>query len=153
MGWDLSEMFRNKHKVYSIGYQGRNIDQFIDTLKENKIKVLIDTRNSGLSRKPNFSRQTLKNKIEKNGIRFISVPDAGAPKELRNYLKDSGNIEIFFKMYKKHIIKTKAFEKLSSHINGERTCLMCFERNPYECHRLILSEMIHQNMDTEVRHL
>jgi len=144
---------RNQHEVFSIGYQGRNIEEFIDILKKNRIAVLIDTRNSGFSRKPNFSRHTLRKIVEKEGIKFVAVPDAGAPKDLRNYLKNTGKIYNFFTMYKKHIIENKYFDELSAHINGERTCLMCFERNPYECHRLVLSDMIHENMNTHVIHL
>lgn len=143
----------NKHKVYSIGYQGRNIENFIETLKDNKIKVLIDTRNSGLSRKPKFSRHALRKIVEKEGIKFIAVPEAGAPKELRDYLKNTGNLNNFFKMYKRHITENKSFDKLGNHINGERTCIMCFERNAYECHRLVLSDMIYENLNSNVIHL
>ena len=146
-------MFNRKHEVYSIGYQGRNLSEFLDILEKNKIKILIDTRNSGLSRKPGFSRHVLRKKIEKKGIKFVATPEVGAPKDFRNYLKESGNINNFLKMYKNHIIKNNLFDKLGNQINGERTCIMCFERNPYECHRLILSEMIHEHLDTEVRHL
>ena len=146
-------MFNRKHEVYSIGYQGRDLNEFLDTLEKNKIKVLIDTRNSGFSRKPGFSRNVLREKVEKKGIKFIATPDVGAPKDFRDYLKETGNIGSFFKMYRSHIVKNNLFDQLSVHINGERTCIMCFEKNPYECHRFILSEMIHQNMDTEVIHL
>ncbi|MCX6815869.1 MAG: DUF488 domain-containing protein [Candidatus Aenigmarchaeota archaeon] len=142
-----------KHKVYSIGYQGRNIEEFLNMLKKNEIKVLIDTRKSGLSRKPYFSRNALKQKVEKRGIKFIGLSEVGAPKEFREYLKETGNLNNFFKMYRKHIVKNNLFDNLGSHINGERTCIMCFERNPYECHRLVLSDMINENMDTEVIHI
>ncbi len=141
------------HRVYSIGYQGRSIDEFIDILEKNKIKVLIDTRKSGFSRKPYFSRHVLKKMVEKRGIEFVSLPDVGAPKEFREYLKETENLSVFFKMYKKHIVQNNLFNKLTDHINGERTCLMCFEKNPYECHRLILSEMLTDNINVNVTHL
>ncbi len=143
----------SNHRVYSIGYQGRNIKEFVQLLKKNKIKTLIDTRNSGLSRKPHFSRNALKKAIEKNNMTFIALPDVGAEKEFRKYLKETGNINAFFKMYKKNILEKGSFDKLAKHINGEPVCIMCFEKNPYECHRLILSDLIHQNLNTAVVHL
>jgi uncharacterized protein (DUF488 family) len=42
--------------LYTIGYEGTNISDFIDNLHANDIKCIIDVRALPLSRKPGFSK-------------------------------------------------------------------------------------------------
>ena len=141
------------HEVFTIGYQGRNISEFIEILNKNMIKVLIDVRASGFSRKPYFSRGRLKEKIEQSKIEFVSLPEVGTPKELREYLKKTGDYETFFRRYSSHIERNKLLPALEKNINGERVCMMCFEREAEKCHRSVLAEKLKENMNVIIGHI
>jgi uncharacterized protein (DUF488 family) len=46
-------------QVFTIGYEGRDIDEFVICLKDFNITRLIDVRELPLSRKRGFSKSTL----------------------------------------------------------------------------------------------
>ncbi|MBI5347320.1 MAG: DUF488 domain-containing protein [Candidatus Aenigmarchaeota archaeon] len=142
-----------KHKLFTIGYEGKNIDEFIEILKKNEIKCLVDVRNNGFSFKKFFCRNLLKNLLEKSGIKFIAVPEVGAPKFLRDELKKTDNINRFFRKYERHIRQNGYLPHLKTHINSERVCLMCFERNAFACHRHILTDMLEEEMPIRAIHI
>ncbi len=48
--------------LFTIGYEGRSIDEYLNILIENNIKVLCDVRKNPLSRKYGFSKQSLQKK-------------------------------------------------------------------------------------------
>lgn len=146
-------MLKVEHEVFTIGYQGKDIHSFIAELKENKIKLLIDVRASPFSRKPYFSRTKLREKTEEHGVEFLAIPEVGSPAELRKQLKETNDFTIFFEKYMKHIKENELFPRLSRHINGDRVCLMCFEKDANECHRSILANMIEETMNAKIKHL
>ncbi|MBI4153911.1 DUF488 domain-containing protein [Candidatus Woesearchaeota archaeon] len=149
----ISDFLKPKHEVYTIGYQGLDINKFISLLKKHKIKNLIDVRENGFSRKPFFSRQILKRVLEDKGIGFIAVPEVGAPKEFRDKYYKKKQFEKFFRLYEQHIEKGGRFGKLQAHINGERVCIMCFEEEPDMCHRHILANKLEEEMSAEIVHI
>jgi hypothetical protein len=37
--------------------------------------------------------------------------------------------------------------------SGKRTCLLCYERDPEQCHRLRISEIVSRKLAMPVKHL
>ncbi|MDP2953511.1 MAG: DUF488 domain-containing protein, partial [Chloroflexota bacterium] len=66
--WNLEHSAAHPN-FYTIGYSGRNLDTFINTLKQAGVVTLVDIRFTPLSRfKPEFSKNNLKKDIETHGI-------------------------------------------------------------------------------------
>ena len=59
--------------VYTIGYEGTDIDRFVATLKAVGIKVLADVRAVAVSRKKGFSKTALKARLEDEGIAYTHL--------------------------------------------------------------------------------
>jgi len=58
--------------IYTIGYGLKKIDEFIEKLNENKIKVLVDVRTHPFSRwNPKFSRPSLEAELAKHSIKYL----------------------------------------------------------------------------------
>lgn len=53
--------------AYTIGYEGRELDEFVARLREQRIQVLIDIREKPASRKPGFSKTPLREALEEAG--------------------------------------------------------------------------------------
>ena len=66
---------KNEFILYTIGYEGRKIDEFVVNLKSSHVKMLIDVRELPLSRKKGFSKNKLKEKLEKE----LSTADISTP--------------------------------------------------------------------------
>lgn len=145
--------------IYTIGYLGKNIDEIIKILKDNKIQVLADVRFSAESQyKPEFSKTILQKALEKVNIRYEHYPELGLPYPIQNAYKDGGlSIGCAEQWYRWHINAEVKFTEFVDHIkNSGRTALMCMERyakamkdQKIHCHRHFLAELLLESKQFE----
>lgn len=129
--------------LYTIGYEGINIDSFIAKLHDNKIECVIDVRALPLSRKPGFSKTPLSLKLLSAKIQYIHLGKLGTPKRIREELKSSHNYSAFFKKMSIYLSdKQDLIDIAHNHTMNSTCCLMCFEKNVEQCHRKIVAEKI-----------
>jgi|Deesub1362B_J571_1020462.scaffolds.fasta_scaffold01956_3 uncharacterized protein YeaO (DUF488 family)/bifunctional DNA-binding transcriptional regulator/antitoxin component of YhaV-PrlF toxin-antitoxin module len=146
--------FEGVKRVYTIGYEGKDIEEFIEDLIENGVERLIDVRELPLSRKNGFSKNSLRKALNRKGIEYKSFPELGAPKELRHDLRSKimgfqEFAEIYSNYLKKHLDDLKALEY---YISSKKSVIMCFEADWRYCHRSIIAEFLEKD-GFEVVHL
>jgi uncharacterized protein (DUF488 family) len=131
-------------EIFTIGYEGFDQQQFLVWLKKHNINIVADVRNLPLSRKKGFSKTALSTLLEKNNIDYINYRDLGAPKELRSFLSETKDYPGFFKKYKKVIAdNTNDIDHILNKVNkGKKVVLLCYEKNPEECHRSAVANEI-----------
>ena len=128
--------------VYTIGYEGTDIERFVKTLTTVGIEVVADVRAVPLSRKKGFSKNSLRDYLESVGIKYLPMQELGDPKEGREAAK-SGDYDRFRTIYSAHVDlpdAVAAIEKLAVTSQEQAVCLLCFERDPKTCHRYIVGE-------------
>jgi uncharacterized protein (DUF488 family) len=130
--------------LYTIGYEGLDKRQFIAHLASHGVDVVADIRKLPLSRKKGFSKTALKEMLNQANIEYINFQGLGAPKELRDELYQSWNYRRFFQKYLKCIEGNQDLLKsIHAMINyGKKVSLLCYERNPEQCHRKVVAEQI-----------
>src|SRR3989344_7699753 len=129
--------------LFTTGYQGQNIYNFIHLLTQKNIGVLIDIRENPFSRKPGFSKVALSNNLHKAGLEYYHFQELGTPKPLRNLLAEKGNYEVFFQNYRNYLREFKdSLDDLIDIGSKKKICLMCFEKDPHTCHRKVVAELI-----------
>ncbi|MBA7577043.1 Nucleoid occlusion protein [subsurface metagenome] len=138
--------------IFTIGYEGRNSDDFIEILKNNNIKTLIDVRYSAKSeRKPQFNKDILKKELERNEIGYIHYPELGIPYLIQSpYKEGKFSFDCLKQWYYWHIETEVEFEKIMKFLKETgKPVIMCMEKyakkmrdQKYACHRDILAEMI-----------
>ena len=130
-------------KLYTIGYQERDLKDFVEILRAFNISVLIDVRQIPVSRKKGFSKTHLSQHLENKGIQYIHYRELGSPKELRDKLKSDGDYDHFFNVYHKYMkSQVNVIEELYQIALDENCCLMCYEKLFDKCHRSIIAEEI-----------
>lgn len=132
------------HPLYTIGYEGSRIDEFVETLLEAGIRTLVDVREVPISRKKGFSKNILKEALAEYGISYVHLRGLGDPKPGREAAR-SGDYPKFRKIFGAHM-KTQ-YAQVDLQIAGSLaqdvpTCLMCFERDHCTCHRSIVADHI-----------
>ena len=142
--------------IFTIGYQGREVDDFIEILKENEIDILIDVRFSAESQyKPEFSNKLLGKELRKSNIAYEHHPELGIPHVIQNPYKDGGlSFECLEQWYRWHIQNEVDFQALVEHLkDAGKTAMMCMEQyakaqrdQKYHCHRHILANMINETL-------
>ena len=96
-----------------------------------------------LSRKKGFSKNQLRELLAGEGIDYLHLKTLGAPKELRDRLRQNGSWSEYTQGYEK-VLATQNHE-IKTLINLAREsqiCLLCFERDPEVCHRSLVAEKI-----------
>ena len=92
--------------LFTIGYAGKEINDFISLLLQSGITTLIDVRQLPLSRKHDFSKSRLQSHLKGSGIEYKHVGILGSPKAIRDKVHQDNDYETFFTEYTKYI-KTK----------------------------------------------
>ena len=132
---NLPRIDLSSYQFFTLGYSGRDIDQFLNVLKKAKVKTLLDIRRVPHSMyKPDFNKKNLNDVLSKNDIKYVHLPELGVPKEIMAKLGKSGDWGWGAKWYDENIISRLGdlvdFETFSSPI-----ALMCVELDPTKCHR------------------
>lgn len=143
--------------VYTIGYEGRGAEDFVEDLVDSCVQVLVDVRELPISRKPGFSKSALSSLVEKVGIEYLHFRSLGSPRAARKKLKAGGDFEEFVKDYDAHLeLNPNEIHKLAHLLlSGRRAALMCFERDHTRCHRSLLLGALFEaaGQEFEVYHL
>ena len=132
--------------VYTIGYEGSDLDSFIKALKANKITLLCDVRHFPSSRKPGFSKTRLAKTLQDHGIAYRHYRNLGIPSAQRTPLVQTGNYKQLFAEYltsfADHSKQNSLTELISDTARHKRFALCCFEADPERCHRTPLAEQV-----------
>ena len=141
--------------IYTIGYEGLSIGQFVDILQAHAIDVLIDVRELPLSRKQGFSKNSLSLAVTNLDIQYIHMRELGAPRQIRHRLRATCDWIEYCKSYQNVLEnQNEALINISNLSELHRVCLMCFEEDYQTCHRsLITSKMTSIGLIRKVNHL
>jgi uncharacterized protein (DUF488 family) len=134
-----------KPQVFTIGYEGADLDRFLDSLKNAGITTLADVRAVALSRKRGFSKSALRDVLAVQGIGYRHFIKLGTPKEGRQAAR-AGDGELMRRIYCEEVLATEfakeALQDLEKLAASQPICLLCFERDPANCHRRILAQRL-----------
>lgn len=139
----------------TIGYEGAAIEDFLATLRHSGVVKLIDIRQVAASRRPGYSKASLRGAVESVGIGYIHLDGLGDPKEGREAARE-GRIAEFKHIFIGHLGTAEAQADLQTAaglavLGG--ACLLCYERQPALCHRSIVADALAKRIGLEVRHL
>lgn len=130
---------------HSLGYEQSEPEEYLRRLKKHGVSVVVDVRDMPLSRKRGFSKNQLREALAESGIEYIHIQTLGAPKELRDDLRSGGSWWNYVKEYTSKVLSRRGedIDLLINLATRERISLLCFEREPRECHRsLVADEMM-----------
>lgn len=140
--------------VYSIGYSGFSIGNFVDTLHLNKIVLLVDVRSQPYSHYfPDFNKDKLEQTLAHERIFYRNyAKEFGARQDNRQYYSSKGYLD--FELFAKSSAFLSGVTKLvNSMAQGYQFALMCAEKDPINCHRTILVARTFHDSGYKVIHL
>jgi len=141
--------------LYTVGYEGADIGDFAKALADFGIRTLIDIREVPLSRKRGFSKRALSENMTTAGVKYLHIGQLGDPKAGRDAAR-RGDFASFRRIFKKHLgykATQVALDEAIRIASASKSCLLCFERDPENCHRLIVAETMAARRGFAVVHL
>ncbi|MDO9155198.1 MAG: DUF488 family protein [Paludibacter sp.] len=131
--------------LFTIGYEGVSLEEYLNKLIINDIQVLCDVRKNALSMKYGFSKSQLQNACRGVGIEYVHIPEVGIESDKRQSLNTQAEYDGLFDFYKTNVLRNeteKQKEIISLIESKKRVALTCFEANIRHCHRKHLAESI-----------
>ena len=83
-------------------------------------------------------------------MKYLHLAALGDPKEGRDAAR-AGQFDRFRSIYSKHLAgpePQQQLRELGALVEERPSCLMCFERDPTECHRLIVASQLPKSVRT-----
>ena len=143
-------------ELFTIGYEKAKLAAVLGELKRAKIKLLVDTRAVAASRRPGFSKRQLAAALDQAGIGYLHLQKLGTPAEGRAAAR-SGDLDTLWRIYDQHIKTPPAQQALGELIalmrSGQRICLLCYERDPAECHRSRIAALVRKRTRAKIENL
>ena len=114
--------------------------EFLAALKGAEVEQVIDVRALPLSRRPGFSKSPLRAALAEAGIEYVHLKALGTPVEGRSAAR-SGRHEDLKRIYAGQLELPEAIvqsEQMRELAAEKPSVLLCYERDPAECHRSLL---------------
>ena len=129
-------------RIFTIGYEGATQAELIAALSGAGVGRVIDVRAVPLSRKPGFSKNVLAAGLREAGIDYVHLKALGTPPEGREAAR-MGKQEVLERVYAEQLETPEAALQAARMIElteEKPSALLCFERDPKQCHRTLLRE-------------
>ncbi|HEY8593422.1 MAG TPA: DUF488 domain-containing protein [Sphingomicrobium sp.] len=140
-------------RIFTIGYEGTTVAEFLAALTAAKVERVIDVRALPLSRRPGFSKSALRGALKEAGIEYAHLKALGTPADGRAAARAGRHADLE-RIYAGQLELPEAIAQGAQMIElvKERpSALLCYEREPAHCHRMLLINAVAP--DAEVVHL
>src|SRR5437870_711762 len=130
--------------IFTIGYEQTTQAAVVSALLDAGVEVLADIRYLPLSRRPGFSKSSLRAAVEEAGIGYVHLKQLGTPAEGRAAARRGDHAELS-RVYAGQIELPQALAQMAELrdlAERKRVALLCYERNAAECHRALLFEAL-----------
>ena len=127
-------------RIFTIGYEGTTVAEFIDALAAAGVERVIDVRALPLSRRPGFSKTALKGALEEAGMEYLHLKALGTPADGRAAARAGRHADLE-RIYAGQLELPEAMAQGAQMLELARekpTALLCMEREPAHCHRTLL---------------
>ena len=127
-------------RIFTIGYEQSTVPDLIAALQKAGVERVIDVRAVAASRRPGFSKTALAGALNEAGIAYEHLRALGTPKEGREAAK-SGDQVTLERVYAGQLELPEAQAAaaiLLDRVDSQPTAVLCYEREPAECHRTLL---------------
>ncbi|MTJ07004.1 DUF488 family protein [Anabaena sp. UHCC 0204] len=139
--------------LFTIGFTQKKAEQFFEILIKSGVKRVIDTRLNNVSQLAGFAKKSdLQYFLQKiGGIEYIHILDLAPTKDILDAYKKK---EITWDSYEQkfnQLISQRQIEKKLSIDIIDKSCLLCSELKPHNCHRRLVAEYLQNNLETTIK--
>ena len=129
--------------AFTLGYEGRDLTEVLAIVRAEGIEQVLDVRENASSRKPGFGSEALQKALSEVGVTYAHLPDLGCEREARHALWRGEATERFRARYRQRLAdRPEAVRGLFRQVRNARSMLLCMERDPSRCHRMVLAERL-----------
>lgn len=123
--------------IYTVGYEGKSVDSFFNSLLESGIHAILDVRANPVSRKYGFAKRSMSEIARKLDIDYHHIPELGILSEDRADLSDYASYQRLLDRYEFQMLpgRLPAIESAVRLIEEKPSAFLCMEKDVSCCHR------------------
>ena len=133
-------------QLSTLGYEGLDINSFLDKLDDLGVEVVADVRLNPLSRKPGFSKTKLDGALRSRGIDYFHYKALGNPRDNRAAFAGE-ELEQGRRRYRSLLTAEPAraaLRDIQKRAARQHVTLLCFEHDDERCHRYVVRQHVGQ---------
>jgi len=139
-------------ELYTIGHSNHSVETFVDLLLRHRVSAVADVRSSPFSRfNPQYNRENLKPALLRAGIAYVYLGNALGPRSDDPACYENGRVSY------ERLAETPLFraglKRLREGAERQRIAIMCAEKDPIVCHRMILICRALRSESIDIRHI
>ena len=140
------------NELFTVGHSTHDMAHFIDLLKQHSVNVVCDVRSQPYSEyNPQFNLDVLKNVLRENAITYIFLgKELGVRSENPNCYIGG---EVQYNCLANEPLFRRGIERLCRGMEEYTVALMCAEKDPITCHRMILVCRKMRSLATQIKHI
>ncbi len=141
--------------VYTVGYEGKSVDEFFNGLLESRIASIVDVRANPISRKYGFAKRSMSEIARKLGIGYEHLPELGIASSERADLSDYSSYQHLLDRYETEMLpgRRQAIDVAVEHLRERPSALLCMEKDVSCCHRGRLAKAVAPILGRKIVHL
>ena len=138
--------------IFTIGHSTHSIEYFIDLLKVRGITAIADVRSAPYSRfQPQFNREALSQSLIEVGMEYVFFGDSiGGRSQNPNDFEIN---RVIYSRLKKNPHFANGLDRVIAGSEKFKIALMCSEKEPLECHRMLLVGQTLHELGQQVTHI
>lgn len=143
-------------RLFTIGFNAKSARHFFETLREARVRRVIDIRLNNTSQLAGFAK---KNDLEYflkalAAIEYIHLPELAPTQQILDAFKKLKGSWLEYERDFLAMLRSKRVEHMFPKETFHEGCLLCSEHLPKECHRRLVAEYLQERWgNVEVIHL
>ena len=140
--------------LYTIGYSGFNVNDFVNILKKYGVNVLIDVRSNPFSSYFSaYNKELLEQALKSHNIYYRNyAKEFGAQQTESRFYTPQGYLD--FEMFTASPIYNDGYHKIEDGLKRDYVfAFMCAEKDPIDCHRSIMISKTFNDNGYSILHL
>ncbi|HBA86157.1 MAG TPA: DUF488 domain-containing protein [Verrucomicrobia bacterium] len=138
--------------IYTIGHSNHSFAEFVRLLEVQGIDVIADVRSAPFSRIfPHFNREPLRAALRQADIKYVFMGDALGGRPADPSCFEAGQVQ-----FDRVVLRPFFLDGLNRVIHGAeayRIALMCSEKDPISCHRMLMVSRQLSKRGVDVQHI
>ncbi len=152
---DLPAPPRPKPAIFTVGYEGKSVDELFDGLLASGMAGIVDVRANPVSRKYGLAKRSMSQIAENLGLVYYHMPELGIAGEYRRSLSDFASYQRLLDRYERAMLplRVREVQALGEQLASRPLVLLCVERDVNCCHRGRLAKRLSEEVELPIVHL
>lgn len=135
---------RRPATAVSIGYEGHEQAALVEDLRQRDVQVVADVRLNAVSRRPGFSKTSLRTALAGAGIDYRHFKALGNPQDNRApfHRGDPEHGRAVFARLLEDAAPAAELAELAELVRTRKTAVLCVERDENHCHRQVILDRL-----------